>query len=473
MGNARRWRGRAKLPAVATLMAAALLGLSSSSTSTTCCSAMAASRIREPSSASGQSGGPTEEGGLSAMSPPPQRLYVRRRGDDKQQLNAEEEEDAPQHRSRRILPTASDLSLSFLQQYGLTKGPGPLSLTRDQKNVYTVTGDALLAFKTRPEGGLEQMQELRDGVVDRFGTKVEYFTGLTALTVSPDDQNVYAVGTSVMPGVGGITVLARDQAANGELSVKQQFKIDQRANVADIDGMIGANSVAVSPDGKYTYVSSGGYYRDHNLLVFTRKATDGTLGLIQNIDVYNTSASRVLPSTLVVAPDGKHVYVVGDNFAISTSVILVYAVDAATGKLTQVQEAGPFRSTLLTSAAFDPQGAFLYSTASFGNNLVWIFQREANGMLTTVIDPVDEATSGRQVGPPQGSYSSVLALDTPSLGALLLVSVEKENVVYVAQRQLSNSGRLSYFAAGVEGGEGGAALNHPASLAFKSDEKVL
>lgn len=37
--------------------------------------------------------------------------------------------------------------------------------------------------------------------------------------------------------------------------------VQQNAGIADIDGMIGANSVAVSPDGKFVYVSSGGYYR--------------------------------------------------------------------------------------------------------------------------------------------------------------------------------------------------------------------
>lgn len=44
------------------------------------------------------------------------------------------------------------------------------------------------------------------------------------------------------------------------------------------------------------YVSSGGYYRDHNLLAFSRNAmAGGVLSPIQNIDVYNTSANRVLP----------------------------------------------------------------------------------------------------------------------------------------------------------------------------------
>eukprot|EP00624_Nannochloropsis_granulata_P002371 evm.model.NODE_22070_length_83641_cov_42.053585.1 len=370
---ARRWKGRIKT----TVIAAAFLGMSCS------CCATASGRIRDGSSR--QNGGPMEEDGLSTTSPP-QRLYVRRREDgDKSNAplaippTASHSSAAtaypsldlvlPDGQHRILAPDDGndksglpDLQALFLQQYGLNKSPGPLSLSTDKKNLYALTGEALYSFSTTPRSGkIDKIQEMRDGVVDRNGKKIEYFAGLTALTLSPDDQNVYTVGTSVMPGVGGITVLKRNE--NGELSLVQQFRIDQRADIIDIEGMIGANSVAVSPDGKHTYVSSGGYYRDHNLLVFSRSSHTGNLTLIQNIDVYNTSASRVLPSTLVVAPDGKHVYVVGDNFAISTSVILVYAV-GEDGILTQTQEAGPFRSTLLTSATFDPSGKFLYSTAS-------------------------------------------------------------------------------------------------------------
>ena len=446
--SAKRW-GRGRLRT--TLMAAAFLGLS-----TSCCASAASSGgIRQQQADKGEHHHdgdqiPHEEGGLSTVNPPT-RLYVRRRNDlpDKTTNTTTDN-----NNYRRILDAPAwtadasgslpALSLPYLNQYELTKSPGPLSLTPDKKNLYTVTGESLLTFTlpANSAGTLQQTQELRDGVIDKYGTKIEYFTGLTALTVSPDGANVYAVGTSVMPGVGGITVLTRDQGS-GELSVKQQFKIDQRTGVADIEGMIGANSVAVSPDGKYTYVSSGGYYRDHNLLVFKR-GSEGKLDLLQNIDIYNTSASRVLPSTLVVAPDGKQVYVIGDNFAISTSAIMVYSVDPTAGTLTQVQEAGPFRSTLLTSGSFDPKGEFLYCTASLGNNLVWVFKREPGGLLTTVVDPVQQQ-GGQQVAPPQGSYSSAIALDTPQLGPLLLVSVEKDNVVYLAHRNATNNGRLTYF----------------------------
>jgi hypothetical protein len=43
---------------------------------------------------------------------------------------------------------------------------------------------------------------------DQRGNVVQYFAGLQSITVSPDGQNVYAVGTSVMPAVGGERGLA-------------------------------------------------------------------------------------------------------------------------------------------------------------------------------------------------------------------------------------------------------------------------
>ncbi|TFJ80581.1 hypothetical protein NSK_008007 [Nannochloropsis salina CCMP1776] len=450
------------------------------------CNAAAEGGVRER----GQTGKRAEEGGLSTSNPP-QRQHVRRHGEtimpnsdppiyspagtagvavevpDYRILASGDIPGSPERGNGSIsLPT---LDVSFLHQHALTKGPGPLALAGNQKNLYAMTAEALLAFSVDPGSGtMEQIQELQNGVVDRNGKTVEYFTGLTALALSPDEENVYAVGTSMMPGVGGITVLKRD--ARGELALVQQLRVDQRKGIVDVEGMIGANSVAPSPDGRFIYVSSGGYYRDHHLLVFDREPDSGRLSLLQSIDIYNTSAARVLPSTLAVAPDGKHVYVIGDNFAISTSAIMVYAV-AADGALELKQEAGPFRSALLTSASFAPSGEFLYCTATFGINLVWVFRRESDGQLTTVIDPALNP-GGMDVPPTQGSYSSAVAVQHSVLGPLLLVSVEKENLVHVALRVEELEGRLAYLGAvGGAGGEGG--LKRPDSMAWDAENSVL
>jgi hypothetical protein len=48
----------------------------------------------------------------------------------------------------------------------------PAPYPRLQQNLYTLTGESLLAFKVDGGGSgrLEQIQELRDGVVDRYVT---------------------------------------------------------------------------------------------------------------------------------------------------------------------------------------------------------------------------------------------------------------------------------------------------------------
>lgn len=96
----------------------------------------------------------------------------------------------------------------------------------------------------------------------------------------------------------------------------------------------------------------------------------------------------------------------------------------------------------MTSASFDPSGKYLYVTASFGSNLVWVFARGDGGLLTVVTDPVE--AGGRPTPSPQGSYSAPLAVSVLGLGDLLFIAVEKDNMVYIAHRNES-SGRLSYF----------------------------
>jgi len=56
-------------------------------------------------------------------------------------------------------------------------------------------------------GSLVEVQEMKNSVQDASGQPIQYFSGLTALTVSPDGSNVYAVGSTVMPAIGGELIL--------------------------------------------------------------------------------------------------------------------------------------------------------------------------------------------------------------------------------------------------------------------------
>ena len=103
----------------------------------------------------------------------------------------------------------------------------------------------------------------------------------------------------------------------------------------------------------------------------------------------------------------------------------------------------------------------MYATASLGNNLVWVFQREANGLLTAVVDPAEAGS--RPIASPQGSYSAPIVVND-----LLFVAVEKDNLVYAARRN-EETGRLLYLptavgevsAGGTATAEGEAAADIP------------
>ena len=71
------------------------------------------------------------------------------------------------------------------------------------QNVYTTSTNSLYTLESQADGSLKQVQVLTNGAIDPVGNTVKYFSGLTALTTSRDGLNVYVVGTTVMPGVGG------------------------------------------------------------------------------------------------------------------------------------------------------------------------------------------------------------------------------------------------------------------------------
>ena len=140
-----------------------------------------------------------------------------------------------------------------------------------------------------------------------------------------------------------------------------------------VDGLFRAWSVAISPDGKHVYVAG---QSDDAVAVFSRNSTTGALSFLEvhkdgagGVDGLNGAVS------VTVSPDGKHVYVAAEQ----DSAVAVFSRDSTTGALTfvEVQKNGVGGVDGLLSAqavTVSPDGSHIYIVSSseavavFGRN---------------------------------------------------------------------------------------------------------
>ena len=129
---------------------------------------------------------------------------------------------------------------------------------------------------------------------------VDGLEGGDAVTVSPDGKHLYTAG----PGENSVAVFSR-ASTTGELAFVEFEKDD----VGGVDGLNGATSVTVSPDGNHVYATS---QFDDSVVVFDRHSSTGELTFVElHRDgiggVNDLSEAR----SVIVSPDGNHVYDAG------------------------------------------------------------------------------------------------------------------------------------------------------------------
>ena len=136
-------------------------------------------------------------------------------------------------------------------------GAFSVTCSPDGKFVYCSAGrfqgdSAISVFKGQPDGTLSLVQEIFDGQEGLTG-----FVGGNELEVSPDGQNLYALGSRS----NSVVVFGRN-AETGQVTYLQTF---YDSEVAGKDG--GASGIGISPDGEYVYVA--GEF-DKSILIFKR-----------------------------------------------------------------------------------------------------------------------------------------------------------------------------------------------------------
>jgi DNA-binding beta-propeller fold protein YncE len=242
------------------------------------------------------------------------------------------------------------------------------------------------------------------------------FMGSRAIALSPDGRSVYVAAS----GSDAIAIFVRDP----QTGVLKQPKgkagcvaAKAAGGCAPALGLLGPNSVAVSPDGRFVYATSR---EGASVTSFRRNPKTGALlqlppssaGCISGLPIPGCATGRALsgPDVVVVSPDGKNVYV-GSFFG---NAVVGFARNPESGALTQLEgSAGCI--ALATSGcatglalgaieglAVSPDGTTVYAAAALSNALVVLGRDPSTGALGQATDGsgclVDAALTGCTTG---------------------------------------------------------------------------
>jgi 6-phosphogluconolactonase (cycloisomerase 2 family) len=259
-------------------------------------------------------------------------------------------------------------SMTFVAAYKSTdpgvaglNGPQSLTLSPDEKHLYVASeiSNSVAIFSRNPTSGTLTFT----GFVQNGGP-VQGLGGAYSIAISPNNRHAYVTGYTD----DSLAVFSRS-LSNGSLT----FLEVHRDGVGGVDGLNGANSVAVSPDGAHVYVAGR---LDAAVATFSRNPTSGTLtyqGMAKNgvNGVTGLNGARAL----AVSPDGKQVYVASQF----DDALAVFSRDPISGALTLagVHQNGVNGVKGLNTAngiAVSPTGSHIY-VSGFDDNAIAVFSR--------------------------------------------------------------------------------------------------
>ncbi len=257
--------------------------------------------------------------------------------------------------------------------------------------------------------------------------------GTNSVIVSPDGRHVY------VSSAGDTVVAFSRNKTTGRLSLIEV----ERDGVNGVDGLDGAVSVMISPDGRHVYATG---VNDNAVSVFRRYPITGRLGWVETQrDGVGGVDGLAGADSVIASPDGQHVYVAGDF----DNAVVVFSRDEATGKLSfvEVEKDGVNGVDGLAGSeavAISRDGRHVYATGDVEHALA-VFQRdETTGALTFVetqrdgVGGVDGLAGAEAVTlSPDGRHVYVAGFDENALatfgrnettGALSFIGVQRDGL---------------------------------------------
>jgi 6-phosphogluconolactonase (cycloisomerase 2 family) len=279
---------------------------------------------------------------------------------------------------------------------------------------------------------------------------VDGLYGAFSVAVSPDGDHVYAA--SLLDDA--VVAFERDQAT-GELSYLERHEDD----TGGVDGLYGATSVTVSPDGKHVYLTS---QQDHAVATFERNQTTGRLTYLDAIKDGDPGVDGLdSAQSAAISPDGKNVYIAGYG----DDAVAVFERDANTGQLTYAEMVanGAFVSGLggAGSVAVSPDGKHVY-VGGQKDNAVAAFARETPTGTLSFVGTIWDSDPGVD------GLDSVWSVAVSPDGAHVYTAGSGDNAVAVFERN-ANTGDLSFVEAHKDGVDGVDGLEGGVSAAVSPD----
>jgi len=230
--------------------------------------------------------------------------------------------------------------------------------------------DALAVFSRNPStGSLTFVEVQKDGVGG-----VDGLDGPESVTVSPDGSHLYAAGSSD----NAVAVFSRNPSTGALTFVEMQ-----QDGVGGVDGLAGAASVAVSPSGSHLYAAG---QLDDGVAVFSRNPSTGSLTFVEMLkDGVGAVDGLDGANSVTVTPDGSHVYAAG-HF---DDAVAVFSRNPSTGSLTFVEvqrdgAGGVDGLDSVRSVTVSPDGSHLYASGYFDNGVAVFSRNPSIGSLTFV-----------------------------------------------------------------------------------------
>ena len=301
-------------------------------------------------------------------------------------------------------------------------------------------------------------------------------TTTTTLTVHVVGDNVNEEDESFFVNLSGASVNATiaDSQASGTIYDDDGFlTFIEAESLALIESLYGVSGLAVSPDGVHLYAT--GQF-DDAIAIFVRDATDGSLTFVDVLRENDVQGALTIEGldgaeSVVVSPDGAHVYVAGFN----DGSVVVFARTPATGQLIYMEThkdstlggtaTGLLGASTLTLSA---DGSDLY-VASFTSDAVARFRRDTvvasptYGRLTFQGAVVDGA-------PGVNGLDGAASLRLSPSGSNLYVAGSVDKALVVFSRD-GGTGALTFLEAKFDGQAGVNGLDGVNSVAVSVDGK--